>query len=73
MKMKIKLLIVLLLVLSALILCSCATSRQSRDYNERRGLMLLENEEHARNSYFYSKKNQKKLKQSSKKYRYKSR
>ena len=73
MKMKIKLLIVLLLVLSTFILCGCATTRQSRDYGERRGLMLLENEEHARNSYFYSKKNQKKLKQSSKKYRYKSR
>jgi hypothetical protein len=79
MKMKIKLLIVLLLVLSALILCGCATSRQYKDYRELKGLMLLENEQHARNKYFYSKNNQKKLKQANKayhkrtKYRLKSR
>jgi hypothetical protein len=71
--MKKKLLITLLLMLLMCILCSCATSRQHRDYGERRGLMLLENEEQPRNKYFYSKQNQKKLKQSSKKYRYKSR
>jgi ABC-type phosphate/phosphonate transport system substrate-binding protein len=74
-----KILLTLLLLILLILLCGCATSRQYKNYSELRGLMLLENEQHARNKYFYSKNNQKKLKQANKayhkrtKYRLKSR
>jgi len=63
-----KRIIIFLLIILALILSGCATKKKARDYNEKRGLMLLENTELKRNSYFNSREYQKKKKRVEKKF-----
>lgn len=51
-----------ILILCLLILSSCASTKYSKDYKERRGLMLLEPNEYARNKPLkYSKAKSKKI------------
>jgi len=58
---------VLLLMMLTLIMTGCATSR--KNYNELKGLMLLNNLQHQRNKAFYSRHNMKTKNEAYRKYR----
>ena len=45
-----------------LFFCSCAVKRKTREYNDLRGLMLLENTQLGRNKHYNSPKYQRTLK-----------
>jgi len=62
-----KIIYIILLILFALILSGCATKRKAREYNDLRGLMLLENNQLGRNKHFNSPKYQRTLKNNYKK------
>jgi uncharacterized protein YceK len=59
---------IILLIILALILSGCATKKKARDYNEKRGLMLLENTQLGRNKHYNSTKYQKTLRNNYKKF-----
>lgn len=62
-----KFVIIILLILFALLNYSCATKRKANEYNDLRGLMLLENTQLGRNKHFNSPKYQRMLKNNYKK------
>ena len=59
--------LILILIIFTLLTCGCATKKKAREYNEKRGLMLLENTELGRNKHYNSAKYQKTLKKNYKK------
>ena len=63
-----KTLYIIIVIIFAIIFSSCATKRKANDFNEKRGLMLLENTELKRNNYFNSREYHRKLKRVEKKF-----